>query len=335
MDEIRRIADAVLYEGYVLWPYRRSATKNQQRWTFGGVYPRGYSEQHPDDAWRMQTEVLVEAGDDARVDVAVRFLHVVKRQPTRSGEPVDVLEAGDERHVAWDEATEREFTTGALPLGESRRIDIGVAAGEAREPVGDGAVVRSWRALAGVISVRAQPLDPGLFRVTVTIENDTPWDGAPREETLRQTFCSTHTVLRAHSAAFVSQTDPPPDLRAAAQACRNEGTWPVLVGSEGDRHTVLSSWMILPDYPQIAPESPGDLFDGGEIDQMLVLNILSLTEEEKREMRDADPRTREILERTESLSEEELMRLHGVIREFGQSKLCLASSLREHRGMTR
>jgi len=83
---------------------------------------------------------------------------------------------------------------------------------------------------------------------------------------------------------------------------------------------VLASPIILPDYPQIAPESPGDLFDATEIDQMLVLNILSLTDEEKREMRSADPRTREILERTESLSEDELMQLHGTIREFGLAR---------------
>jgi hypothetical protein len=83
---------------------------------------------------------------------------------------------------------------------------------------------------------------------------------------------------------------------------------------------MLSSPIILPDYPEIAPESPGDLFDGGEIDQLLILNILSLTDEEKAEMRAADPRTREILERTESLSEEELMRLHGAIREFGMAR---------------
>jgi hypothetical protein len=79
---------------------------------------------------------------------------------------------------------------------------------------------------------------------------------------------------------------------------------------------LLSSPIILYDYPQIAPESPGDLFDGGEIDQLLVLNILSLTDEEKEEMHASDPRTREILERTESLSPEELMNLHGAVREF-------------------
>ena len=79
---------------------------------------------------------------------------------------------------------------------------------------------------------------------------------------------------------------------------------------------MLSSPIILEDHPRIAPESPGDLFDGAEIDQMLVLNILSLTDAEKAEMRATDPRAREILDRTEALTPDELTRLHGTIREW-------------------
>jgi hypothetical protein len=73
----------------------------------------------------------------------------------------------------------------------------------------------------------------------------------------------------------------------------------------------------LSESPAIAPESPGDLFDSAEIDQMLVLNILAMTAEERRDMRDCDPRAREILERTEALTREEIMRLQGAVREFG------------------
>jgi hypothetical protein len=177
-------------------------------------------------------------------------------------------------------------------------------------------VTRSWEPLHGTVEIRSAPVAPGVERITVEITNATPFAGADREDALRRTFCSTHTVLRAAGGAFVSMTDPPEGLREAAQACRNEGTWPVLVGEAGERHTVLSSPIILEDHPRIAPESPGDLFDGGEIDGMLVLNILSLTDEEKAEMRDSDPKTREILERTEALTQEELMRLNGAIRDF-------------------
>jgi hypothetical protein len=155
----------------------------------------------------------------------------------------------------------------------------------------------------------------------VTIRNETPFPAeSPREDALKRTFCSTHTLLWASGGKFVSLTDPPPELAAAARACRNVGTWPVLVGEPGSRRTMLSSPIILEDYPRVAPESPGDLFDGGEIDQLLILNILALTDEEKAEMAATDPRAREILERIEALTPDELMALHGTIREFGMAR---------------
>jgi hypothetical protein len=329
VDAVRQIADAVLYEGYILWPYRRSALKNQRRWTFGGVYPRAHSAAHPDDRWVMRTQCLQEAADEAAVDVRVRFLHVVERTVARATpaglEPVDELTVGDRRHLAWDEAVEREIVVPRLALGAlpaRRRVAIAIAAGGEREDLRNaagrraGALLRSWQALEGAVDVSAERLAAGLVRLTVSISNTTPWDGGAREDALRHTFCSTHSVLRAAGGAFVSLTDPPDPLREAAESCRNEGTWPVLVGEPGERHTLLSSPIILDDHPRVAPESPGDLFDGGEIDQMLVLNILSLTDEEKAEMRDSDPRAREILERTEALSDGELMRLHGAIRDL-------------------
>ena len=274
IDPVKQIADAVLYEGYLLWPYRRSALKNQRRWTFGGVYPEVHSRLHPDDRSVMRTQCLLEGGDPAGVDVTVRFLHVVR--------------VGD-----WEEAVERELGPGA----------IAVAAGR------DGG--RSWEALEGEVEVRTERLADGLSRLTVEIANRTPWQAGSRQEVLRRTFCSTHTVLRASSGGFVSLTDPPDQLRDAAESCCNDGTWPVLVGEPGSRDTLLSSPIILEDHPRIAPESPGDLFDGGEIDGLLTLSILSLTDAEQAEMRDADPRARAILERTQALTQEELMRLYG------------------------
>jgi hypothetical protein len=292
VDPVRAIADAVLYEGYLLWPYRRSATKNQRRWTFGGVYPPAHGERHPDDRSRVRAECLVEG--DGAIDVTARFLQVVRRRVSGAA-PYD----------DWDEAVERELGPGPFAL----------PAGEAVERLEQGTIVRSWERLEGRLDVHRE-----TGRVAVELVNTTPWNGADREEALRHAFCSAHLVLRARGAAFVSQQDPPAALRDATAALRNEGLWPVLVGEPRSRDTVLASPFILEDHPRIAPESPGDLFDGGEIDQLLILNILSLTDEEKAEMRAADPRAREILERTEALSPEELMRLHGAIREFGMAR---------------
>ena len=306
-DPVRQIADAVLYEGYILWPYRRSAMKNAQRWTFGGVYPRAWSEAgHPDDRSLMQAQVLV-LGSAPAVDVQVRFLHVVRRQLLLDGEPVDELVVDGERHISWEEASERELGPGP----------VAIAGGREEEPLGPtGSVVRSWLKLEGSVDVSTETLRDDLHRVTVRILNTTPFAGS-REQALEQTLCSCHAVLRASPGAeFVSLTDPPAELREEAAACVNDGVWPVLVGEPHERGTVLASPIILEDHPRVAPESPGDLFDGGEIDQMLVLNILALTDEEKEEMRASDPKAREILERTEALTNEELMRLNGAIRDL-------------------
>lgn len=330
MDEIAKIAQAVLYEGYLLWPYRRSTLKNQRRWTFGGVFPRAYSEAgRPDDAWLMRTECLFEARRGCEIEVRIRFLQVVERRVARSQagtmEFVDELAIGPLRYLAWEEAVEREVVVRGLTMTDLIRghvQPIVIRAGGQQEWLPDpsgarvGALIRSWRALQGKLEIHQEALGGGVHRLHVQISNTTPWEGGERAAVLHQTFCSTHTILHATSGVFFSLTDPPDEVRAAAQACRNVGTWPVLVGAPGAHTTLLSSPIILPDYPEIAPESPGDLFDGGEIDQLLILSILSLTEEEKAEMRASDPRAREILDRCSALSEEELARLHGAVREF-------------------
>ena len=318
-DPIRAIADAVLYEGYVLWPYRRSALKNTQRWTFGGVYPRAHAEAREvgDDPWTAQTQCLIEGEGSTRVGVGLRFLHIVWRQVVdASGRELDELTVGGERHLTWEEAVEREVTLDALALDELtavQRVPISIAAGREEEPLGPGgAIVRTWQSLEGSLLVSAERLGPTLHRITARVENTTPWAGGPREAALRRTFCSAHTMLRAQDGgAFVSQTDPPPSLREAAEACENQGTWPVLVGEPGERHTML----VVADHPrgpsEDRPREPGRPVRRRRDRPAPVLNILPLTDEEKAEARASDPRVREILDRSEALSHEELMRLHG------------------------
>ncbi len=330
MDSIEQIAAAVLYEGYILWPYRRSSLKNQQRWTFGGVYPPAYSALHGGfDPCLVQTECLI-VGERPVLDVKVRFLHVLERRvgrktPQGTLEFVDELQVGSERYLTWDEATERVVPIARLQLAEVISPQISaISLPEGREEElltadsGEvvGALIRSWHALEGAVEIGAKPLQDSLFRVTVRIRNSVQWRGQDRERALKQTFVSTHAILRVEDGEFISLMDPPQELKQAAEACENIKLWPVLAGEEGDRHTMLASPIILYDYPRIAPESPGDLFDGTEIDQLLIMNILTLTDEEKAEMRATDPRTREILDRSEALTAQDFMRLHGAIRGF-------------------
>jgi hypothetical protein len=284
---VDRVAEAVLYEGYLLFPYRPSALKNQQRWTFGGVYPRGGGEPSS-----MQTQCLVLGAASCRLAVTVRFLHVAE---------ID----------AREEAIERQFVAEARIdelLGPARRVDMSLPAGEDRG--------RAYQALSGHVDVSAESVEDGLWRLTVHIENDQEWGAASRPRALRTTFVSTHTILRVSGGEFVSLLEPPDELQAAAESCRNLRTWPVLVGAPGERHTLLSSPIILYDYPEVAPESRGNFFDTTEVDELLTLSVLALTDEEKAEVRAADARGRELLERTEALSPEDILRLHGVVREL-------------------
>src|SRR5579863_8252309 len=84
-DQIQAIADAVLYEGYLLYPYRHSAIKNRQRWTFGVVYPQAYSDaQEVNAPWTMSTQCLVTGQPTTTLDVTVRWLHLLTRSVTHA-----------------------------------------------------------------------------------------------------------------------------------------------------------------------------------------------------------------------------------------------------------
>jgi len=339
---VDRIAKAVLYEGYMLYPYRPSAIKNRQRFNFGVVYPRAYSEaQGGTDACMMQTECLVVANEATQCVVRVRFLRMVARAigklaasvaegATLEGlktEKVDRLEAAGKVYQTWQEAVEEEievteFSLSAL-ASEPMQWPFRLSAKCEREGIRDdssqivGIIERVQEPLAGVIELSAERVGDGAFRLTARLSNATRVENREllhREEALSRSLVSAHTILEARGGEFVSLIDPPEEYRDAAKSCQNVGTWPVLAGEEGRRDTMLSSPIILYDYPEIAPESPGDLFDGAEIDEILSLRIMTMTEEEKREMRQCDDRARQILERTDNLPEEQFRKLHGALR---------------------
>ena len=339
---VEEVANAVLYEGYVLYPYRALSVKNRQRWNFGIVYPRAYSSQQDGaDSWWMRTECLARSGSSDPLRVKVRFLQLTMRFIGQLQAPVPHLPQGelppvqfverlevDDRILhPWQEAVERDVSLNLGSLHELARQPFrqtfAIAAHHDVEQVSDrsGLVValtiREGQGGEGAIEADAEPLGCDLYRIGVTIRNLAPFECAERksrDQALMHSFISTHTILFLECGEFISLLDPPEELIEACAKCRNTGTWPVLAGEEGQRDTVLSSPVILYDYPRIAPESPGALFDGTEIDEILTLRILTMTDNEKREMRDVDARTRQILERTEALAPEQLMRLHGEMR---------------------
>jgi hypothetical protein len=338
---VEQIARAVLYEGYMLYPYRPSSVKNQQRWNFGVLFPQSYSEfQQGSDACMSQTQCLVRGSLFPAIEVRVRFLHLVTRSIGQLARPVQQLPADDAldfETVAslevdgqvfrpWQEVEEREISL-RLQYGDSvparQQQEFTFPAGRRLEPLRDpaghvaGVIVRDTQSLCAVVETSATRCREDVFKITIRICNRTPFDfpeQKSRDEALQYSLISAHTALGANNCEFVSLLDPPPDMQDLAASCHNIGAWPVLVGEAGQRDTVLASPIILYDYPQIAPESAGDLFDGTEIDEILSLRIMTLTDDEKREMRESDARARQILERTETLPPEQLMKLHGVVR---------------------
>jgi len=355
---VEKIADAVLYEGYILYPYRPSAVKNQQRWNFGALCPESYSlAQKGTESWTMQTECLVRHSDETVLSLKVRFLHLVSREvgkriadcrlPVVDCGHIEIETEGSASHFemvsslevngrilqTWQEAIEREVRLPAISIGtkaESNEQRFSFPYDETRELLVDddsgetvGVIRRKQQAIEGVIDIKtaeirgSAEINESPLKIAVKILNRTRFEDASersRDEALMRSFVSTHTILQVEKGEFISLLDPPEPFRDAASECRNVGTYPVLVGEEGTRDCMLSSPIILYDYPQIAPESAGNLYDGTEIDEILTLRIMTLTEEEKREMRGADDRARQILERTETLPMEQLMKMHGAMK---------------------
>ncbi len=332
LEQVKEIANAVLYEGYLLYPYRHSAIKNRQRWTIGIVYPQEYSEARGSiDPWIMRTECLVaEQGNrDPSLAIHIRFLHLLLRSVTQtttaapSQAQIDAMRhgewslAGRMMHEPSEEGIEREISIAGVSLRDLVANPHVVEIAFPGQRLVEDATAREQRPITGTARLSAELVDEDLFKLCVHIENTTPETGVMADrhnEVLLQSFVSTHTILQVHQGQFISLLEPPDALQSAVRGCQNIRTWPVLVGNQGETDTLLSSPIILYDYPQIAPESPGSLFDGTEIDEILTLRILTLTAEEKEQMRQGDERAREILERTEALTPEQFMKLHGTIR---------------------
>jgi hypothetical protein len=259
---IDRIARSVLYEGYLLYPYRPSSLKNAKRWMFGTLYPEcRVNAQTGSDRFHFQTEVLFAGPPTARISVLARFLA---------------------------ESSEREVSL------ETAVTDASVA-----------------RFAEGELTFQSTLVATGLHKLTVTFRNTSEC----------AELKSAHAIISVSDGELVSMTDPPPSLADAALQCVNAGVWPVFIGAPGARDTMLASPIILPDYPEVAPESAGDLCDATEIEEILTLRVLTLSDDEKAEVRASEERARQILERAESLPAEHLMKLHGTIRGTAASGL--------------
>jgi hypothetical protein len=356
MDSARLVADAVLYEGYLLYPYRASAGKNQSRWQFGVLGPPGAAAAGVGEEPEMAAELLVRHRPDAEVTVALRFLQLQARMVeqidgTGRFAPVAVLRVDGQRWLSWDEAVEHEVpvTTARLRTGGAVvRCAVAVDGGEEVTDLVDadgataGRLIRRRWPLVASVELTSIPVAevPGVSRLRVVVVNATdpgtvpgdpaavgavaaqaaaPAAGASTARTeaavaaTRRSFLGAHLLLGCSGGWFVSMTDPPDELETAARSCRQQRCWPVLAGPAGKDDVALVSPIILEDHPTLAAQSPGSLFDSTEIDEILTLRILTMTDEEKAEARATDPRAAHILDRTEQLSPQDMAQLHGLM----------------------
>jgi hypothetical protein len=352
---IDKLAEAVLYEGFLLYPYRPSL-KNTQRWTFGGLFPRAFCEaQQSVEAPALKVECLIEGDEETRVIASLRFLRLIDRTLGRFNVPrvdwsaddvacaerVASMTAGNREFHAWQEAADEKLLLPEVSLADLLRSGCrqSFELGESveRQPVADddgrfvGFIERTRRPLAISLELSAVRVAEGCFRLTLRAVNETEMARGERagiasdndaeqrpppsrDEAALQACIAAHAVIAVHGGELVSQMDPPERHRELAAGNQNVGVWPVLVGDATQRSTMLAAPIILYDYPQIAPESPTSLFDSTEIDEILSLRIMTMTDDEKQAMRALDPRGRGMLERVEALSPAEFVQLHGTVR---------------------
>ncbi|MDQ6686615.1 MAG: hypothetical protein M3Z50_03235 [Actinomycetota bacterium] len=327
LEKARTIADAVLYEGYLLYPYRASSDKNRSRWQFGVLGPPGAADRGLGEAESMTLHtVLVDVSESSSLTMHLRFLQLQHRQvEDAEGAPVDQLAMGERVELTWDEAVEAELTVTVRGLAGDRvqlepEGDLRVPGGEDAEPMTDangrtlGRVIRQRWALTA--QVTAETEQHGRFaRLTLRVSNAHADRPATKEEATRTSLLGAHLIVVAKGCSFVSMIDPPPDARHIVDACRQDRCWPFLAGDEGETDLLLGSPIILYDHPELAPESAGALFDATEIDEILTLRVMTMTDAEKAEARATDPRAKEIIDRCDAMTPGDLQQLHGIFRD--------------------
>ncbi|WP_055491123.1 hypothetical protein [Streptomyces sp. TP-A0356] len=295
----RQVADAVLFEGYLLRPNRGGAAGNRLRSQVGVLVPPAWGADREEHDFQ-HTECLMEPRAGATLAVELRFLRARRRTvqracPDGAFETVPELRLGDRNLVPGDEGTEERVeavvTVDELIHGEGVTLPFGRPAAEESEPVLDddgrpvGRTISRHEEISGVLRLSAHELDGPcrVTRLTAVVENTSTWtpvDGraADRDAALPRCLVATHLLMGLSAGSFLSMTDPPEWARSATASCRNLHTWPVLAGEPGRADVVLSSPITLEDHPAVSPDSPGTprgasgtdgiLAPGGPVDAM-------------------------------------------------------------------
>jgi hypothetical protein len=316
-ESARTVADAVLYEGYLLYPYRATSDRNRARWQFGVLGPRGAADTGLGEDATMSTQFLLR--DATTLTLTVRFLHLQRRRaetatPDGAYQPVAQLCTPTGSWMTWDEAVEAEFSFGPFDLTDLPASPPALEAGAATEVelLEGGRLVRERHRVTAELTLRVH-VDGPVQRVTLTIGN-TGAAATDKADAISRSMIGTH-VIAVTDGAFVSLLEPPDDARAAAARCEQHRCFPVLAGPPGTHDLLLVSPIILYDHPAVAEQSRGALYDATEIDEILTLRVLTMTDDEKAQARATDPQAARIIDQCEGMSAGAMLDLHGVLRD--------------------
>ena len=299
MNEVaERLAKSLLFEGYALYPYTPAATKNATPTPFGIAYPSAYAKRQPAAFDLVRIELIALPTEGAEIEGVALF-----------------LQAAGTRH----QATERRVGAGPVPIAEliESAVEHSFAFDSAPPDLATGEEPEeSPEVVTGTVRMSATSAGPGQVRVRLEVRNTTPVpdadaEGMERGDALRRALLSCHAMLGIAGGKLASPLENEGQLGAAVQACENVNAWPVLASPEDD--TALGAAILLPDHPQIAPQSNVNFFDNTEIEEALVLHVQALTDEERAAIDSQDPAVREMIERAEATTQEEILSLHGVM----------------------
>jgi hypothetical protein len=308
----RALADAIMMEGYALYPYRATAPKNRYRWTFGVLAPRAWSEAGGCEPWWLEVQLLV-AGTPTRVHAELRGFQIDRRDlEDDEGRPVGELVLDGELVLAWDDGIARTIAF-EIPSGHGE-VPFELAGAFASEARDGGRIVRERPAVRGRIAITRERLtaaDP-VERITLRVENLTPWHDleAPRTRAILASLASTHLLVAVEGGELLSPIDPP----QWAPPCTNVRCFAALAGPPGSHDVIIAGPFAMQDHAQLAPESKGDLCDATEIDELLTLRTRMLGDAEKREARATDARAAAIVAMADAVAPDVLARMHGARR---------------------
>jgi hypothetical protein len=274
-DGLEQLVDSLLYEGYALYPYTPGASKNSTPTPFGILYPPVYAATLSSTFDHLELRCALEAPPDAVLSAEVRFL----------------APAGERHQAVARRVTVSGAMVGALAEDAAVREALLLGGEEGSPPLTIG------------VSLVAAVLDDGAYEVVLRVENRTlVSSGLDRAGALGRSLLSTHPIVRVNGGRFISPLE---------RRCESINTFPVLATAADD--AVVGAAIVLPDHPQIAPESRGGLFDSTEIEEALLLHVQALSDGERKEIERQDPAVREMVARAAAATPEDIVALHGRV----------------------